>query len=1262
MPGWYVTANDIKEWTATKKREAEETLPQLVKKLVYASSKPKSIEFPSGDSVVIGGWDGILEIEEGKHFIPTGKSGWEFGTDSKVNQKADDDYKKRTEKPEPLILEESTFVFVTSRLWTKRDSWAHEKKSEGKWKDVIGINAETLQSWLEHCPAVHRWFANLIGKRTSYLWDIEQAWSTLSNVTEHALIPDLFLNARDEEKTNLLNGLKGGASVLRVKCQSKKESYGFILTVLMQEDRYTSRTLIVKNQAAWDWVMDFNQPLILIPENFTPNGIGGAIAKGHHVIMAIDNLDSAQSTIELNRMPRQNRIEAIKSIGLPDGKAEQVYRETKGYLEPILRHKMLSPRDISTPEWIEKVNSDILFSVLFATEWNTNNDKDKEVMASLSGLGYGEFEKNVIELSKQPDPPVRLVGNIWQVISKMDMWLRIAHRLARPHLDILGKISKDVLKDSDPSFDLAPEERFMASIKGAVPLYSTNIKSGIADSLALLSAHGDDYVDHVGSEKTSDLVRWWTRQIFEGNIEAKAWYSLGGCLQTISEAVPAEFLSALEESMNGSDPDIKGLFLAEGSGVFGGCPHSHLLWSLELVSWNTQYLARVSTCLARLSEIDPGGTYSNRPFESLKNIFLGWINNTRATHRERLQIIENVLVSQFPDIAWMLMISLLHGNTQMTSGVHKPKYRELAEGVDRKVSQRDYLEYNEKMVEILLREADKNIGKRLPDLIDNFGSYNEKQQESFLTKLTDLDANSLGHDDREQIVRKIQEILSHHREFPDAEWAWSEELLEKLENVYHHFELDDIIQKNSFLFDDNWPKLIKPTKRKEISYEERIKIIESNQTEVLEEIFDTMGSEGISELALSCKYPGTIGFALFQSKLSEQVIPNVLGWLGFEGPLNLLAKSYISAKSHKDWDWAKRILDENQEWDNDKKTSLLWSLPVTSKTFDLVENQPIDIQHKYWSEFNRYFLPTNEKNKVPYVAVKLLENNRPLAAVDAVAQILWGKNETGELESSLVADILIKIATDPSDIDRVSIQNVQHDILKAIEFIQTRADLPPGIIAQIEWLYLKMFRFSEFTPHYLFERIAKEPSFFVQLVAWKYRRQVGKDPKEDLSEELKRQRAETAWELLDTVSVLPGSEGASINTDELNAWVDLSRKMLDEIGRLKIGDDQIGTYLSRCPEGSDGIWPHEAVRNVIERVRSAELDSGIQIGRFNSRGITSRAPFEGGQQERKLTEIYEENAKKIEFIQPRTACILRDLARSYGRDAKRIDDDVELFD
>lgn len=70
MSGWYVTANDIKVWTETNKRRSEEVRPLLIKRLVQASCKPKLINFPSGDAVAIGGWNGILEAEEGNEFVP----------------------------------------------------------------------------------------------------------------------------------------------------------------------------------------------------------------------------------------------------------------------------------------------------------------------------------------------------------------------------------------------------------------------------------------------------------------------------------------------------------------------------------------------------------------------------------------------------------------------------------------------------------------------------------------------------------------------------------------------------------------------------------------------------------------------------------------------------------------------------------------------------------------------------------------------------------------------------------------------------------------------------------------------------------------------------------------------------------------------------------------------------------------------------------------------------------------------------------------
>lgn len=1262
MAGWFVTSNDIKVWTATDKRRAEEILPLLIKKLILASLKPKEISFPSGDAVTTGGWDGILEVEVGNEFVPVSKSGWEFGTNSNVKSKADKDYQKRTKSPELLVPRESTFIFVTSRLWTQRGAWVKAKKATSEWKDVKGINADTLESWLGVCPAVHRWFANLLGKRSGDLWDLEQAWGALSNITGLPLTTELFLTSREEAAKQLINGLAGEGLALRVKALSEHEAYGFILASLKSSAELSAQALIVKNQPTWDQLMDSKNSLVLIPLGFNPENIGNTVSNGHKVILALDNRSSASTEIQLERVSRQGRIASIQSISLSGDQAEKVYSDTKGYFEPILRHNLLKPIDRPRPLWTDNSSTDILFAALFATEWNTTSAADKEVMSRLSGLDYQEFERQVFEITKDADSPLRLVGNVWQVISKIDMWLLIAPHLGKTHLERLGSNIVQVLSDPDPAFDLPANERYLAGVKGEKPVYSSHIKSGLADSLALLSTYGDNFADQCGVVKPSDLVRYRVSQLFENNVEAKKWYSLGHSLQSIAEAAPGEFLGALEKSIQGDNPPIGRLFEAEGNGIFSGCPHADLLWSIELVSWNREYLPRAALCLARLSEIDPGGKWSNRPFGSLVDIFLGWINNTRVNHEQRLQIIEQVLLPNHPDITWKLMVSLLLGNSRVTSGTNKPEYRDWADDVEETVMPEHFHEYIRAIVDLLLKDVGQNLGIRLPDLIANFDSYTDDQLKTVVEHMLGINPGDLQDEDREKIVKELRRQISHHRGFPKADWAWPKELIDKLEVVYHNFEFEDTVKKSIYLFDTTPPDLILPIERGKNDWREKEKHILDSRIQAIEEVLKTKGFEGIKDLVLKCSNPELVGLVVSQSSFLEKAVPNIQDWLGSERNLNLAAQCYFSVRSASDWSWATTLFSKSKDWSENKQVCFLLSLPPNSKTFDLVENQELSVQHLYWSDMNRYFLPSEDRNKVSYMASKLLEHARPLAAIEATGQLFMEKNGTIEVDCELVATILMRIATNPSDIERISIHTAQYNITTAIEYIQDSAELPVERIAQIEFLYLTIFH-ERVKPRYLNDMVASDPNFFVQLVKWLFKRSDGViEDKDTESEELRNQRAESAQALLRLISSLPGSTGATIEQDKLNIWVDQARELLGEADRGEIGDNLIGKYLARCAKGTDDIWPHEAVRNVIERVRSADLERGVSTSRFNSRGVTSRSPYEGGIQERKLAASYREDAQKLEFTHPRTSGILRELAEEYDRIAHDHDRRVELRD
>lgn len=1254
MSGWYVTANDIKVWTASNKRRAEEKLPLLVKKLILASCSPIAIDFPSGDSIAIGGWDGILEVDKGNDFIPSGKSGWEFGTNEDVKGKADDDYSKRSTNPSPLDLENSSFIFVTSRLWTKRDNWVSSKQNENKWKDVKALNAESLQGWLEQCPAVHRWFSELIGKRCIDLWDIEQSWNVFSNFTSVPLKTAFFLHNREEEAKKLKRLLHGEPSIYRIKSRSINEAYGFIFSVIKEASDLNPRCLIVKTQSAWDMIANSDQTLILVPQGFQPIGLGAAVSKGHTVLIAVDEKSTENSSINLMHHSRLVRQAAIEKLGFSIAESSLIWNDTKGYIEPILRHPLIKPIDKLKPIWPQNYPNNVLFSVFFATEWFEDDSKDKEIMELLSGLPYEEFEKIVIELSNVDDPPIRKIGAVWQVISKMDLWLLIAPKIAKPYLDSFSKSLEKVLSDLDPSYELPPEERIMASVKGLTPRYSQKLKHGLSDSMAILSAYGDEYSNQIGGDKLSRILNYLVKQLFEKNQNTKFWYSINNIIPLIAESTPDAFLDAVESASYGDKPPLLGLFQTENDSVFGSCNHSGLLWGIELLSWNKKYMARASLCLARLSEIDPGGKWSNRPFNSLISIYLGWINNTSATPNERITVLKSVLIPNHSNISWQLMTRLLPGNTETTSEICKPRYREWSSSGDIRPQQEQYSNYVKDVVNIMLREMECNFVERIPDVLENFNSYTSEQQDSTIEQLLSINISEVDMGLRENILNELREILADHREFPDVEYVWPESFLEKLEKVYKYYDYDNLIKSNAYLFNDNWPRIIE----KDIPYEKITEFVLQKRISVLNLIYIEHGIEGILELITVSKLPYLIGTISYQSSFSGNIYSYVLECLEKRDTRTDFAKGFISSLAHKHYKKAISLLKDN--WSVDKKAHFLLCLPINNETLLHVNKLDNERRGLFWRNLDYYNVRNENVTLANIIANNLLENERPLVAIHSISHFF--KQASG-LDSRLVASILKEIAIKPLKADKLSLKNVQNEILSAIEFIQRADDLLDSEIMHIEWLYLEWFKSKKTKPIQLMKKISTDPDFFSQLILLIYKTnneaEVGSI--EEGTCKIINQRAEFSLRLLDYNRILPGQKGNEIDLDLLEKWIEKVRENLEGHKKKEIGDFYIGKYLSCCPVGNDNVWPHFSVRQIIERTKSKKLEQGIIDGLLNSRGLTMRNLYDGGKQETLQAKLYNDQAESIQLTSPRTSKVLRSIAKVYEDYAKTEDREIELM-
>jgi hypothetical protein len=113
------------------------------------------------------------------------------------------------------------------------------------------------------------------------------------------------------------------------------------------------------------------------------------------------------------------------------------------------------------------------------------------------------------------------------------------------------------------------------------------------------------------------------------------------------------------------------------------------------------------------------------------------------------------------------------------------------------------------------------------------------------------------------------------------------------------------------------------------------------------------------------------------------------------------------------------------------------------------------------------------------------------------------------------------------------------------------------------------------------------------------------------------------------------------------------------VDRLSVGERQIGAVLAYSGSDPDGAWPPEPVRNVLETADSRDIESGMRTAKYNSRGIVSKSIDAGGEAERELADEFERFAGAFRDRWPRSTAVLRDLADSYRRDARRGDQEAE---
>ena len=157
-------------------------------------------------------------------------------------------------------------------------------------------------------------------------------------------------------------------------------------------------------------------------------------------------------------------------------------------------------------------------------------------------------------------------------------------------------------------------------------------------------------------------------------------------------------------------------------------------------------------------------------------------------------------------------------------------------------------------------------------------------------------------------------------------------------------------------------------------------------------------------------------------------------------------------------------------------------------------------------------------------------------------------------------------------------------------------------------------------------------------------------------------RAQLAYSVLQSWKTPPGvaADGSTMEAKVLVAWIERALELASAAGRRTMAEQYIGRVLRYVPSGGDGLWPHEAVRDLLENLKNPQIEKGLEVEIYNSRGVVSRGPTEGGRQERQLGSQYAGWARALGRRWMRIAEVLKRVAEQYEREAYAEDGEAEV--
>lgn len=624
------------------KRNAQEILPELIKRLILANAKQiASIRIPDKDDIWAPGFDGVIDINDNITHVNEGVSVWEFGTNSDALKKINEDYEKRTKNSLGIEKDKTSFYLVVPKVWAFKEEgfteW--ERKRAQDWKSVHVIDAVELCQWINETPSVTCWLLEKYGDSAQLEYgSIEEYWSIFSKKTNPNLVGDIFLSDREEDLSTLLKIInKTEQGLIRVKSETFVDAYGFCLAALRQNVLYNNTALVINNFSTFKLLDKIVKQKILI---FNFRCDKDVITQNENkIIMCFNQEDiSIKEDILLKRLNKKTFENALIRMGVNERDASRYCKITNRNIQALIRN-IQGLSNISQPAWIKDADYGFFVPLLFIRNINSSKESNRVLVEYFSNKKYENFEDNANFIIKKEEAPIKQVEMFYSLINYEELW------------DVLQ------LKTSDSHY-----RKLVNLILGCVKL--EDAKSMNVDMLSQIEKgtffnliSNLIYFSQI-SEFDRDIVSKDVKNIILEMDKQKKYNMLYDSLSTLAKAAPESVLEYINSNIAQQGSKMLTLFEANG---YGG-DYCKILWALDILA--RQESTKVKACFILKELYLKNYIYkiSNSPKDSIINTLCLWNTKGALLIEEKKNIILKFLDDE-PKRLFGLIVSILKTNS-----------------------------------------------------------------------------------------------------------------------------------------------------------------------------------------------------------------------------------------------------------------------------------------------------------------------------------------------------------------------------------------------------------------------------------------------------------------------------------------------------------------------------------------------------------------------------------------------------------------------